>query len=965
MPVGYLKWNELLGEFFFKPGCEGKIVTLVISPEDVVAIARKSQLDDNGTLGDQDIMEEFKQSWRAGHPGISGNIIEKIILEDKRGMTFYSRGRDTYRCDGITVTYPPVLMHLAGIIIAIIEGSDPSRYKRIRQFFNVIETKFPNMHEHLNWNTAWDNLIWWANSFKKGSLGLLPAKSLSTERFEYMGKPYTFIMLSHRQLSMYHQYFFDNDMEPQAGIDNHDLVLAFKKVKGNDAISRLLGADAESADKQLVLAILWQLYRAWDGSCVKPSDSANIKVSYLSRKLKLCFETGDDGYVNFFFRFKEDVFTGAQLQFEQYSVSFSSNQWSTPIPLGSIPQKKIFSDVASGLKLVFKPAEGGLFIFINGRTEGLNSQTWIETDHIHYAANQFLLVKNGLASQLQAWIGSNNGVNLSRDWLNTGDQCEWQLYQFADGFQASFSAFDKLSLPLTASLTVQSGLKGTARGEYITGFPVILNLSGARGNEVLRLSGPKEYQFNLIDGQVFEIPGHMEPGSYTLELPGDQQYATLPNNGCLVFSPMSTVRDAFDELEPALPFPDGDDRESRHYKQSAALVNNNLFTYGPAPQFNLWQADLLSLDQLDQRTIAAIKLLEYLVTKATLSKMAFEQALSIIKSNSGESVEDFDFYKVSKYTLNGLKEGSRVTLEFSQSGSVNNVNTVKPWLFRLGNSQNFHIPGLNTGIQPFKGCLYALGGAYTLELLEALAGICHANGASLKICREGSPLSLVPPSIFIYAESNHFSVDKLTALLGQQVVLPYYHFLTAYSPLAGKIEEFKNGRMLDLHMPDRYQYFDTDSLLFKSDPDGLPRAAPSLSLYTVQAWERYHILRFEQDGTTYQSNVDPRWGKYILLYLLGINGLFCFDEQTNTLYIPASLRLPAGMEDNLFFLTGRMPSAIRLRAVNNTFEVSSNTRAGRTYLAYKGILKSTAAAVAQNAGQQLISKLVLDHGRSL
>jgi hypothetical protein len=286
-------------------------------------------------------------------------------------------------------------------------------------------------------------------------------------------------------------------------------------------------------------------------------------------------------------------------------------------------------------------------------------------------------------------------------------------------------------------------------------------------------------------------------------------------------------------------------------------------------------------------------------------------------------------------------------------------------IFRLGNYQNFPIPFIKAGLQPFKGSLYVLGGTYSLDLLEKLSQTCKDNGAALKMYREGSPSSLVPPTVFIYSENNHFAVEQLKALLDQQEILPYYRYLNPNGTLAAKIEEFKQGRMWDLHSSSRYQYFDTGSFLFKTVPGGKLPEPPSLSLYTVQAWEKYHILRFEQDGKVYEGQIDPRWGKYILLFLKGMDSLFCFDGETNTLYIPAALRLPAGMEDNLFFLTGRMPFAVRLRIVNNNFEWSGHNRAGRTYLAYKGILMSTATAIAQSVGQQLMAKTVMKHDRSV
>lgn len=966
MAVKYLHWNNLIGEFLFSRDQEGKIVTLVLSEDDLISIAKNSLFEELAALEDQEIIDDYKSAWRSGYPGIHGNYIEKILQEDKKALSFYHAGKHSFNCDGVTVNYHPTLMHLAGINLAIIEGNDSSRYKRIRDYFKISDSEFPHMTGTLNWNIAWDNLIWWANSFKKGNYGLLPAKSLSTERFEYMGKPYTFIFLSRNQLNDYYKYFFEQDVEPQAIIGNGLLKSAFNNVRRNDQFSKLLAGDAAEEDQKLILTILRQLFLAWDGSYTSKAETSNIKFAYQSRKLRLCFKLDDNGYLNFSFRFKEETLSTTLVTIDKNPIKFSSNQWSSPITIKTIPAKQIFTDDSVGLKLVFKPLETEVFVFINGRSEGLNSEIYIETGNILYSANQFLLISNRLLPSLETWIDENEGLDSTNEALLDSDKHTWTLLQFNAGFKSSHPGYEKLQLPLTENLTLHGGLKTNDRGTYITGFPVFAKLSSAKGTETLILTGADTYSFVLEDGQFFKIPISILSGQYEITVEKAASTLYLPNDGQISFVAMTAYEDRLHELPVIQANPEENNPEAKSFKESTTVVANNIFQYPVAPQLTIWRIDELKIEAFDNKVGLAIKILEYLITKGTISKITFDNALSSIAYHLSETADnEIDFHKLSNYSLNGLKESSRAILDFSADGLINKISPVKPFLFQFGNYQNFYIKGLNTGIQPFKGYLYGLGGSYSLSLLKQIRGICQSNNAHLTVYQEGGPIALVPPTVFIYTENKSKVATEVAAILDQETILPYYRYLSSNVGIHEKINEFTGGRMWDLHTPSRFQFFDTSSLSFQKKPEIKYPGFPSLSLYQVQPWERYFILRFEINNRTYQGSIDPRWGKYITLYFLKIDNLFFFDQQKNTFLIPAPLRLPAEIEGNLFYLTGRMPSTLRLEIDDDKLRANNSFRKAKPYLAYKGVLKTAAEEIARKVGQQLTYKTLTNNDRSV
>src|ERR1700733_8127710 len=113
MAIKYLHWNNLIGEFLFNRDHEGRIVTLVLSEDDLIAIAKNSPFEGLAALEDEEIIADYKSAWRLGYPGTFGNYIEKILQEDQKALTYYKAGRDVFNCDGVTVNYHPTLMHLA------------------------------------------------------------------------------------------------------------------------------------------------------------------------------------------------------------------------------------------------------------------------------------------------------------------------------------------------------------------------------------------------------------------------------------------------------------------------------------------------------------------------------------------------------------------------------------------------------------------------------------------------------------------------------------------------------------------------------------------------------------------------------------------------------------------------------------------------------------------------------------
>jgi hypothetical protein len=963
MAVKYLQWNHIIGDFFFNIGKADKLVPFVLSQEEVIAIGKSSPYEELQNADGETILQSFKSAWRAGYPGLKGNYISRILEEDAKAIQYYKAGRYPFYCDAVKVSFHPTIMHLAGINLAIIEGKEYSRYKRICDFFNIPQNSFPYMTEALNWNLAWEHLVWWTNDFMKGNLGLLPSRSLSSEKFAYMGKPYTFILLSPAQLNDYYRYLYDNDVEPQSTISENNLIKAFKSVRKTDTLSSVFNeSEPGNADTKLVFAILKQLYLAWDGSYTVNSETTSLKTAYQSRKLRLSFEFDDNGYLIFSYRFKEESLNGNQLQINGQLITFGANQWSTPIPLRKIVSEQSFTDPAFGVKLLFRPAEPKYFLFTNGRPEGLHSDIFIETPNLIRATDQYLLAANDSFSALQEWMQLNKGEDISQEILSKEFQLNWRVIYFRKGFHSSHPDIEQLQFPTEERLEIQSGLKGGNYGEFIAGFQVLMRLTGASGNETLQLKNEDIHELTLTGGQTFEVPSFLKADEYELSLTETLSNVKLPYGGKLKIADYTPIVELLDDLEDILAFPNEQTSISVAYHQSITLVNNNLFTYPPPPQFNLWQNDTLNIDHLDKKSLMSIRLLDYLVTRMDISKAIFDEALTVMTAGMENELDTYaDFSKLSIFSLNSLRESSRVRLSSQKNGGINRIAAIKPWLFRLGNYQNFFVEGVRSGLQPFKGRLYGLGGCYTLNLLISIKKICESNEDELIIYSEDNTSALVPPSVFIYTKNDEITIHSLCQLLQQDEILPFYRYLAPAINVTEKIDAFTTGRMWDLHDPQRYQEFDAATNAFRRKPDIKTPHIPSLALYEIKPWEKYYILRFTTNNITYQGETEPRWGKYIIHFLNRQTDLFIFDQQKNTLCVPAALRLPVELENDLFYSTGRLPGKMRLTTHDGQALMAAPYPAGKLYLIYRGVIKNTAETIAGRLGQQLTYKTLINH----
>src|SRR5690606_4724077 len=101
-------------------------------------------------------------------------------------------------------------------------------------------------------------------------------------------------------------------------------------------------------------------------------------------------------------------------------------------------------------------------------------------------------------------------------------------------------------------------------------------------------------------------------------------------------------------------------------------------------------------------------------------------------------------------------------------------------------------------------------------------------------------------------------------------------------------------RDFDLNISARQLTFNTEVLIFNpNNQKAIELELPSLAQYRVKPWELYHVLRYSNtEGVRICKEVDPRWGRYMLLSLKEKWNILHFDPRSSQLLVPASVPLP-------------------------------------------------------------------------
>lgn len=948
----YLEWNNCFGDYFFSEIFRDKVVSLFTTEDDIFEVGLHS-----GTFGEdttrQIIIEDFKAAFRCGCPGAmigtQKDIVSQMIYECGYSNKFYKIRKDHFNCADVNVRYPAYLVHIIGTLVALTQRNETSRYERLRNYFDIGSAMFPSMDEKHNWNTIWQNLVWWANKYRSGLLGILPERSFSSLPYEYMNKPYVYLVLNKTELQKFYDYFEENNIGPGRILTDENVICAFSEAGAIQGTRKQLlellknPKENQSEDREILITLLKSIYESWNGVSEKPVQGLRLKINSKSLSLALIPDSNGDFSIGYQFYTEEEI--PENIEFNKRRITVGPNNWSSHIFRNDglqFDNRFVVSNSETGFKAIFYPDPIDIYVFVNGRRKNLNASHFIEANNIERTGNQILLVSCEKATELIQWIQSNNGVEIE-DRLNFGG---WKLFEF-NGFQISHSSFNKLFLPANRFADISYGLKGNGPGAYVSEFPIIMKLDGAIGDEIIVSENGLEVELNK-ETQTFPI-GELQSGVYQFEIfSNNVEGIRITNNGRIEIQSIK-----IQNFNQFYQFEETDNcqfNEKDNFSKFDNLIKTGIVTLNSPPQFSRWagQETDFANDSYEQ---LAVQLMEYIAFKGPLSKQTYDQnIIPFYDRLSNEKYGTFgEIEAIRKFTLQKLEEGCRIVTEFGENNSVSKIKPVKPFLCRVINASNFE-HGIS-GMQPFTGKLFYLGGCYSADLLHQIIDLSRQpaflRNVQIKIYSEKSYNALIPPSVFIHEKKECDFIHRIS----QSTSLSIYNSFSLYPRIQNiedEIEFLKQnpGKFHSFHSEERCRSFDMNDLKFFPRPTREP-ANPSLSMYTISNYQYLFIIRKDD----LEAEVNLRWGRYMFLYLLKRRtGVINFDQNKNTLAVLASLPFPPEIEKAFYLSTGRLPKISKMTMYGTVLTVNDS---GRHYLLYQGILKETATEIVRCLGQEL------------
>jgi hypothetical protein len=947
----YLEWNNCIGDYFFSELNRNKVVSLFTTEDDIFEVGVQSGTFEEDAAK-QIIINDFKAAFRSGCPGATSvgqkDIVTQMIYECRYSKTFYNAKKDFFQCAGVTVRYPAYLIHVIGTLAALTHRNETSRYERILKYFNIPSSMFPNMDEKHNWNIVWQNLVWWANSYKSGLLGVLPEKSFSSLPYQYMNKPYVYLVLNKTELQNFYEYFEKNNIGPGRMVNDENVIQAFSEAGAIQGTRKKLlellqnPKQNPSEDREILITLLKSIYESWNGISEKPVQGIRLKVNSQRLLLVLIPDPNGDFSVGYQFFIEEEI--PSNVEFNKRRITVGPNNWSTQVFRNDGLQfynRFVIASTESGFKAIFYPDPADIYVFVNGRRKNLNACHFIEVNNIERTGSQILLVSSEKATELIEWIRKNNGVEIE-DRLNFSG---WKIFEF-DGFQESHISYTKLFLPASRFADISYGVKGNGLGAYVSEFPIIIKLEGAVGDEIIVSENNLEVELDK-ETQTFLI-GQLQPGIYHFEiLSNNVEGIRITNNGRIEIQSIKVQN--FNQFYQLQEIDNCQFNEKDIFSKFDNLIRTGIVTLDSPPQFKRWARQETNFVNNPYEKMS-VQLMEYIAFKGSVSKQTYDQNITPFYDRLRNEDGSFgEIEAIRKFTLQKLEEGCRIVTEFGENNSVSRIRPVKPFLSRVVNASNFEC-GIS-GMQPFTGKLFYLGGCYSADLLREIIDLsiqaAFLRKVQIKVYSEQSNNAFIPPSVFIHEKKECGFINQVSQSTNLSICNSY-GLCPPIHNIVDEIEDLRQnpGKFHSFHSEERCRSFDLNDLRFFPTPIREP-VNPSLSMYIISSYQYLFIIRKDD----LEAEVNLRWGRYMFLYLMNKRtGVINFDQNKNTLAVPASLPFPPEVEKAFYLSTGRLPKVAKMGIYGPSLNLQDN---GRHYLLYQGILKETATEIVRCLGQEL------------
>lgn len=891
----YLEWNNLIAQHFFNPDQAGKDIHLFITKQEIINLVKENFEEET----DKEIWEEFLRKLRNGLPG--SNSFPDIF--DKALHSYQQWKRGIKSIEGIEIKYPPYVSYLVFSVLPLIEIQGDynvnNYYDRLSDFLKENEISQNLRGKLRDIHDLWDDLSFWANETKNGSLGSFKAIVFSHTTWRFVGKPFSQCILTPRAIRKLPDFFFTSGLVPKTFYPdevfrNHLLKYGFSILGLSTGVIDIIKKPDDDLGKSIIETVKSE-FNEWSGEkheiVLKDGVEKKIRKNTVV-PIKLQFKIDEDGEINFSYRIKYSTEPPPELKFDGFEDIYENKIWSKTLKR---PFKDFFELRDNNNKWIARFESRSIRLFLRGGYYQLSNDFWIETDSLSRVEEMYLLCSSEIEESIKTWI-QNSCTSFHTIKVSTGLLKDYSLFRFRNP-EFGHDQFQLLKVYQDKKILVRegTGLK-ISHLTYLNEQIPEIEISNADGNEIVYIQYENDSKITYLNkhptlGGVWLLPDKIYLNSnFIIQI--ENEFLEAPRQLFKIVD--STFNDLTNDnldkknkygeiTEDLTNYIQGNKIQISNYKNSLADVvafNSNL-------RKDISQSEIQFVDSL---------LLKWLVAKKECNIFQYNEAFDIVL-HSTFSNEQNNVLQKRKYSIPLLDNLGFVDYDYT----TGKLYTLPPRLI---------------SIPPHYGVKASLIGGRDENLINAIVDYCVKSTGkiciSIKKHNQKTQELLMPDAIYLESNSkseliqlaNHFRIEfDDSYILKLKYFIPNLNEYDQYIRNAGTKESWEN---FGLEMKE----FKKTSLKFEpikriDKTYSLTECKPSyISEYGLWIKNNYY-------------KVDKNWGKYLFINELSEikdyrNGVFIAQPREiyyndNCVAIPASLPLPKYFSRIMIQTSGEPP----------------------------------------------------------
>ena len=497
----YIRWNDALAAYFFKPEMSGRSVYLDVS--------RKLIADMHVALGPE--ATDFVIALKRGPRWVNSEGICRKALDAFQGWRDHNVG------------FPPYIAYLCLFVLAAGARGDFSPnayYPRLRTLLHLQgEGTVPGFELM---RRLWDDLEDWATLDKQGELGVFQSRTIGGH--VHIGYPLAQLILTEEDRRALPQVFSVAGLHPASIHPAGELVMALRGPSARQLMSTRTIRLVENPNDELHGALIDSVsdeLSGWDG-IIEPTAPGGKATAQVFGGLRVCLELDDiAGRARAYLRCKlncEFPEVGLGLE-EGLQADEDVNGWSLPIKnneTGETVDASLLDwrngvtmrsrRISCQLKLLGREVR----IFTSGIQDGISDL--VETHVLPRGQPFYLCYPEDAWPQLEHWA-TTQCLGFKELDIATGLPQSWRLAQIEEALydhagragRAGQNAFPILSFPPGVHLRLMGGIRSGAGNNFFSFAPPLVALIGGAADTEVYCNG------NLLsvraDSEALVLPG--------------------------------------------------------------------------------------------------------------------------------------------------------------------------------------------------------------------------------------------------------------------------------------------------------------------------------------------------------------------------------------------------------------------------------------------------------------------------